>query len=147
MDFILTFDREKHLYIWLKMGHEDARADEATGPGSQWALSRDALYATAQLSTSQTHEALLPQCRDTCVVPQKLPPPPKQAAHRENNLPLSPGKGRLPNIFFSNSYLSHSELSHVPPAVTNPRGAPTADQTCYSCQEKVCCKRGGYAQK
>lgn len=67
MDFILTFDREKHRYIWLKMGHEVARADEVTGLGSQWALRRDALYATAHPSASQTQEALvLPVQRHLC---------------------------------------------------------------------------------
>lgn len=46
MDFILTFGRQKYLHL-AEVRHEVARADEVTGPGSQWGLRRDVLYATA----------------------------------------------------------------------------------------------------
>lgn len=41
------------LYFCLKMGPEGTIADEATGPGSQWALKWDVLYAAATRSPPQ----------------------------------------------------------------------------------------------
>lgn len=62
MDFIFidgfyplnAFNRSvQHLYFCLKMGPEDTKADDATGPGSQQALKRDVPYATATPSPPQ----------------------------------------------------------------------------------------------
>lgn len=60
------WQREASLHL-AEVGHEVARADEVTGPGPQWALRRDILYATAYPSTLQTQQAqVLPALRYLC---------------------------------------------------------------------------------
>jgi len=158
MDFTLStllMERSvRHLCFCLKMGPENTRADEATGPGPQQALKQDVPYATATPSppsSSRTRTAPVPPMqRDPCHTTEAASSPKLgcEYTRRENRLPSSPGKGRLPNIFFLNYYLGPSEAARVPSAIQPPRlGPPAADQTCYSCQEKVCCGKGGEIRK
>lgn len=99
----------------------------------------------AHPSSSQKQGALVPPMqRDLCCTTEATSSSRSGCKHacRENRLPSS-GKGRLPNIFFLNYYFRHSEVAHVPSAIHPPcMGPPAADQTFYSCQEKVCCRKG-----
>lgn len=102
----------------------------------------------AHPSSSQMQVALVPLMhRDLCRATKAASSSKSGCKHArgKNRLPSSSGKGRLPNIFFLNYYLRHSEAARVPSAVHPPRvGPPATDQTCYSCQEKVCCRKPGH---
>lgn len=118
MDFILTFDREKHRYAWLKMGHEVARADEVT---SQWALRRDALYATAHPSTSQTQEALVPSAQRHLCCPTQAASISKSGCTQGKSSPFIPRERQIVKYFLFQFLLaplqrfSCTTSSHPPP--------------------------------
>ena len=139
----------QHRYFCLKMGPEDTRADEEPAQdhsGHSSETSHMPRQHPAHPSSSQTQVAPVPPMqRDLCCTTEAASSSKSgcKYARKENRFPSSSGKGRLPNIFFLNYYLRHSEVARVPSAIHPPRvGPPAADQTFYSCQEKVCCRRG-----
>lgn len=68
--------------------------------------------------------------------------------HRDNLLPSSSGKCRLPNFSLLNYCLHHFEAPRAPSAMLSPRtGPPAADQTLCSCQWKAYCRKWEKHQK